>query len=257
MSTEVSPARADIEGRRSLGKAASFLASDRWNRATTTTTTTTMRVCIKRDASCNNRARTYRTCPLRSFRVLACARRMSRYTYLGARTVDQDSEKQLARKVPRAGQFSGRIARVNGLNELKSHYAVKRSEVFGARARIEPSALSAIPFLRLMNSNPFDIPPRLNAAPPSALPSLPVPARRLIFFTRPSNSPPLQPPPSPLARYLSRRPRLSRPRARASVPASYRSCPLRFLISFLSPLVYPPFPASLSSGASGLERHRS
>jgi len=43
-----------------------------------------------------------------------------------------------------AGQFSGRIARVNGLNELKSHYAVKRFEIFGLRGgggrRVEPSS---------------------------------------------------------------------------------------------------------------------
>lgn len=38
-----------------------------------------------------------------------------------------------------AGQFSGRAARVNGLNELKSHYAVKRFKIFGPRARMEPS----------------------------------------------------------------------------------------------------------------------
>lgn len=30
-------------------------------------------------------------------------------------------------------RFSGRIARVNGLNELKSHYAIKRFEIFGLR----------------------------------------------------------------------------------------------------------------------------
>lgn len=38
-----------------------------------------------------------------------------------------------------AAEFSERTARVNGLNELKSHYVVKRFEIFGLRARMEPS----------------------------------------------------------------------------------------------------------------------
>jgi len=76
---------------------------------------------------------------------------------------------QFRGKLP-TGQFSGRAAEGKRVKRVK--VALRRKKIRDIWPAREWSHLTTyLPFLRLMNSNPFDISPRLNT----------VPGRRLIF----------------------------------------------------------------------------
>lgn len=108
-----------------------------------------------------------------------------------------------------AGQFSGRAGEGKRVKRVK--VALRRKKIRDIWPAREWSHLTTLPhlptpFLRLMNSNPFDISPRLNTAP----------GRRLIFHA------------------AVFRPRLSL-RGKLAPPLLAIVLPVRFLISFLSP----------------------